>query len=169
MKKSGRNKPKEGIMKRYMIVLAVLLVVLGGVSGALAAQLTPTVTATGTVTDTCNTPTNGTITFTIDPSGAATLTPQTTDFGNTSPSVKCTNGQTYAVACTSAHSNQLTLGNDGTSDPIAYAITGCASPITGSGFVTATSIPLGLSIAPAAYQTAQIGAHIDTITVTITY
>jgi len=156
-------------MKRYMIVLAAMLVVLGGASGALAATLTPTVLATGTVKDTCSTPTNGTITFTIDPSGSGTLTPQSTDPGNTSPTVMCTNGQPHVVACTSGHGSKLTIGNDGLTDPIAYSITGCASPLTGAGFTTATSIPLGLSIAQAAYQNAKVGAHADTITVTITY
>jgi len=156
-------------MKKYMIVLAAIAIVLAATGGALAATLTPTVTATGTVIDTCNAATNGTITFNIDPSGVATLTPQTTDAGNTSPSVKCTNAQTHAVACTSAHANKLTIGNDGSTDPIAYTITGCATPLTGAGFTTATSIVLGLSIPPANYQNAKIGAHSDIITVTVTY
>ncbi|HUI67311.1 MAG TPA: hypothetical protein VL087_03790 [Nitrospirota bacterium] len=156
-------------MKKYMIVLAAIAIVLAATSGALASTLTPTVTATGTVIDTCNSPTNGTITFNIDPSGVATLTPQTTDAGNSSPSVKCTNGQTHAVACSSAHANKLTIGNDGITDPIVYTITGCATPLTGAGFTTATSITIGLSIPPANYQNAKIGAHSDIITVTVTY
>ena len=160
---------REGIMKKYMIVLAAIAIVLAATSGALASTLTPTVTATGTVIDTCNSPTNGTITFNIDPSGVATLTPQTTDAGNSSPSVKCTNGQTHAVACSSAHANKLTIGNDGITDPIVYTITGCATPLTGAGFTTATSITIGLSIPPANYQNAKIGAHSDIITVTVTY
>jgi len=156
-------------MKRYMIVLAAMTIVLAAASGALALTLTPTVTATGTVTDTCTSATNGSITFTIDPSGAATLTPATTDAGNTSPSVKCTKNQSHAVACSSAHGNKLTIGNDGSTDPIAYTIPTCAATITGGGFSAATSIPIGISILPAAYQNALIGAHSDTITVTITY
>jgi hypothetical protein len=156
-------------MKKYMIVLAAIAIVLAAAGGAMALTLTPTVTATGTVIDTCSSPTNGTITFNIDPSGVATLTPQTTDAGNSSPTVKCTMSQTHAVACTSAHASKLTIGNDGITDPISYSITGCATPLTGAGFTTATSIVLGLSIAPAAYQNAKIGAHSDIITVTVTY
>jgi len=156
-------------MKQSAAVLAAILIVLVGASGALASTLTPTLTATGTVKDTCSTPTNGTITFNIDPSGSGTLTPQSTDAGNTSPTVMCTTGQPHTVACSSGHGSQLTIGNDGLTDPIAYTITGCATPLTGAGFTTATSIPLGLSIAQAAYQNAKAGAHADTITVTITY
>ena len=155
-------------MNRHIIILVALAIVLAAASGAVVATLTATVTATGTVKDTCSTPTNGTITFNIDPSGSGTLTPQTTDSGNSSPTVKCTNGQPHVVACTSPK-YQLTLYGDGVTDPIAYTITGCTSPITGAGFATATSIPLGLSIAQAAYQNAKVGAHSDTITVTITY
>ena len=156
-------------MKRYMLVLVAIAIVLAAAGAALAATLAPTVTATGTVANTCTSAVGGTIAFNIDPSGSGTLTPATTDSGNTTPTVKCTKNSTHAVACSSAHSLKLTIGNDGTTDPIAYTITGCATPLTGNGFSTVTSIPLGISIAQAAYQDAQAGAHVDTITVTITY
>ena len=119
--------------------------------------------------DTCTSATNGSITFNIDPSGAATLTPATTDAGNTSPTVKCTKNQVHTVACSSAHGNTLTIGNNGVTDPIPYTIPTCPASITGGGFSAATSIPIGISITPAAYQNALVGAHADTITVTITY
>jgi hypothetical protein len=157
-------------MKRKLMgVMAALTIVFAMAAGALAATLTPTVTATGTVADTCTSAVGGSITFNIDPSVAGPLTPATTDAGNTAPTVKCTNGAVHAVTCTSAHSNQLTIGNDGSTDPIAYTITGCPANITGSGFSTATPIDFGLSIATADYQDAQAGAHADTITVTVTY
>ena len=156
-------------MKQTMAVIATIAIVLAAASGAIAATLTPTVLATGTVIDTCTSATNGSITFNIDPSGAATLTPATTDAGNTSPTVKCTKNQAHTVACSSAHANKLTIGNDGSTDPIAYTIPTCPASITGGGFSTATSIPIGISILPAAYQNALVGAHADTITVTITY
>jgi spore coat protein U-like protein len=75
----------------------------------------------------------------------------------------------HAVACSSAHGSTLTIGNDGVTDPIAYTITGCPASITGSGFSTATPIPIGISILQTAYQNARAGAHSDTITVTVTY
>jgi len=52
---------------------------------------------------------------------------------------------------------------------IAYTITSCPASITGSGFSTAASIPVGISILQTAYQNAKAGAHSDTITVTVTY
>lgn len=127
--------------------------------------------AATTVIDTCNTPVNGAITFTINPTSAGPLTPNTTVDG-TPPTVKCTNGQSHAVSCTSAHGYQLTIGNDGITDPIAYTITGCPATVAGSGFLTATPINFGLSLnasGAGGYQDAQAGAHSDTITVQITY
>jgi spore coat protein U-like protein len=107
--------------------------------------------------------------FNINPAGLGTLTPATTDAGNTSPSVKCTKNAAHAVACSSVHANTLTIGNDGVTDPIAYTITGCPASLTGSGFSTATPIPVGISILQTAYQDARVGAHSDTITITVTY
>lgn len=121
-----------------------------------------------TVNDACTSAVNGAMSFSIDPSGSGTLTPNTTANG-TSPSVKCTRNAVHAVTCSSSHANRLTIGNDGVTDPIAYTITGCPTSITGSGFSTATPIPIGISILQAAYQDAQAGAHSDTITVTVTY
>jgi hypothetical protein len=152
-----------------MIVLAAIVIVIVAANGALAATLTPTVLATGTVLNTCTSAVGGAITFNIDPSAAGPLTPATTDAGNTAPSVKCTKNSSHAVACSSAHANQLTILNDGLTDPIAYTITGCPATITGSGFSTATSINFGLQLLQAAYQNALAGAHLDTITVTVTY
>ncbi len=154
-------------MKRYMIVLAAIALVLAAANGALAATLTPTVLATGTVANTCTSAVGGSITFNIDPSGAGALTPNTTTDG-TPPSVKCTKNSVHAVACSSV-TNTLTIGNDGVTDPIAYTITGCPANLTGSGFSTATPIDFGLQILQAAYQDATAGAHLDTITVTVTY
>ena len=156
-------------MKRYMTIFAVIVIVLAASSAALAATIAPTVTATGTVANTCTSAVSGAIAFNIDPSGAGALTPATTDAGNTSPSVKCTKSSSHVVACSSAHGLKLTVGNDGTTDPIAYTITTCAASLTGNGFSTVTSIPVGITVAQAAYQDAQAGAHADTITVTITY
>lgn len=156
-------------MKRTLRYSTAVLLMLLLAGGANAATLTPAVTATGTVTDTCSSATGGSITFAIDPSSAGPITPVTTDAGNAAPTVKCTNGQAHAVSCTSAHANQLTIGNDGATDPISYTITGCPASITGQGFGTATAINFGLSLAAAAYQNALAGDHVDTITVTITY
>lgn len=156
-------------MKRIQFYSIAVVVMIMLASGANAATLTPGVTATGTVTDTCSSATGGSITFTIDPSSAGPITPATIDAGNTAPTVKCTNGQAHAVSCTSVHANQLTIGNDGATDPIVYAITGCPASITGQGFGTATPINFGLSLSAVDYQNALSGAHADTITVTITY
>ena len=156
-------------MKKYMQVLATIAIVLAVASTALAATIAPTITATGTVLSTCTSAVNGTITFNIDPSTTPGPITANTTANGTSPSVKCTKSTTYAVACTSAHGLKLTIGNDGTTDPITYTITGCVTPITGAGFSTAVSIPVGVSIALAQYQDALVGAHADTITVTVTY
>ncbi len=121
-----------------------------------------------TVNDSCTSAVNGSMSFNIDPSGSGTLTPDTISNG-TSPSVKCTKNAVHAVACSSSHANMLTIGNDGVTDPIAYTITGCPASVTGSGFSTASPIPIGISILKAAYQNAQAGTHSDTITVTVTY
>jgi hypothetical protein len=121
------------------------------------------------VSDTCGSASSGSMSFAIDPSGSGTLTPATTDSGNTSPSVKCTKNQTHAIACTSGHGYQLTIGNDGTTDPIAYTIPVCATSVTGNGFSTVTSIPVGISIPQTEYQDARAGDHTDTITITVTY
>jgi spore coat protein U-like protein len=156
-------------MKKSTITLSAIAIVLLAASVTLAATLAPTVTATGTVASKCTSAVSGTLAFAIDPSGSGPLTPSTTDAGNTSPSVKCTKNSTYAVACTSAHSFKLTIGNDGTTDPITYSVTTCAASITGNGFSTVVSMPIGITIPQANYQDAQAGAHVDTITVTVTY
>jgi spore coat protein U-like protein len=155
---------------RLVYYIALAIAVVSALAGeAIAASLTPAVTATGTVADTCSSAVGGNITFNIDPSVAGPITPATTDAGNAAPTVKCTKSQAHAVTCTSAHANKLTIGNDGSTDPIVYTITGCPASITGQGFGTATKIDFGLSIATADYQNALSGAHADTITVTIAY
>jgi hypothetical protein len=138
-----------------------------GPPGPISAML-PINSVRVTVNDACTSAVSGMMSFSIDPSGSGTLTPNTTANG-TSPSVKCTRNAVHAVACSSAHANTLTIGNDGSTDPIAYTITGCPTSITGSGFSTATPIPIGISILNAAYQNAKEGSHSDTITVTVTY
>lgn len=123
-----------------------------------------------TIIDTCGSAASGTMSFNIDPSGSGAFTPATTDPGNTSPSIKCTKNSTHAVSCSALHGN-LSIGNDGTTNPIAYTVTTCGSSnsITGNGFSTATSIPIGISIPQASYQDAPAGTYTDTISVTITY
>jgi spore coat protein U-like protein len=152
-------------MKKSMLVLAIAIV-FAMVSQAFAASVAPIVTATGTVNSKCNWIADGTINFVIDPSGTGVITANTTANG-TEPKVKCTKDTTYGVACTS--SGSLKIG--GTTDPITYTITGCATPITGKGFGSGNevTIPVGISIAQSAYENAQAGAHADTITVTVTY
>lgn len=127
------------------------------------------VTANPGVANTCGSAVGGSMSFSIDPGGLGTLTPATTDAGNTSPSVKCTKNAVHAVSCSSVHGSKLTIGNDGVTDPIAYTITGCPATVTGSGFSAATPIPVGISILQTAYRDAKVGAHSDTITLTITY
>ncbi len=123
---------------------------------------------TASITDKCASAVTGWISFNIDPSGSGMLTANTTSNG-VSPSAKCTKNSAHAVSCSSAHANRLTVNNDGVTDPIIYTITGCPANLTGSGFSTATPIPVGISIAQADYQNAQAGPHSDTITVTVTY
>jgi len=123
------------------------------------------------IMDTCSTPVNGSITFTINPASAGPLTPNTTADG-VPPTVMCTSGQPHGVSCTSSHSYMLTIGNDGSTDPIAYTVTGCPASVTGSGFLTATPINFGLSLSATGlngYQDAVVGAHSDTITVQVSY
>ena len=142
----------------------------GGGGGSIVASL-PAGSVSGSLINTCATPVNGTITFNIDQSSAGPITAATTDAGNTAPTVRCTNGYTPGVACTSGHGYTLTIGNDGVTDPIAYTITGCPPGITGQGFAIGAITPVnfGLSLAQVNYQNANAGAHTDTITVTITY
>jgi hypothetical protein len=157
-------------MKKYMVVMAAITFVIAMVSGAWAAgSVAPSVTATGTVASICTSATGGNINFSIDPSVAGPITPATVDSGNTAPTVKCTNAASPTVTCTSAHSYNLTIGNDGITDPIAYTITGCPANISGQGFSTAVPIDFGLSLAQTDYQDALAGDHIDTITVTVNY
>ncbi|PKN52509.1 MAG: hypothetical protein CVU55_04495 [Deltaproteobacteria bacterium HGW-Deltaproteobacteria-13] len=149
---------------------SVVTFTITGDGGAIYPILAVASDVKATIINTCGSTASGTMSFNIDPSGSGALTPTTTDSGNTSPSIKCTKNSTHAVSCSALHGN-LSIGNDGATDPIAYTVTTCGSSnsITGSGFSTATSIPVGLTIAQAAYQDAQAGAHTDTITVTITY
>ena len=154
-------------MKKILLMTAVAVMVVAMAGGAYAATLPTTVLVTGNVTDKCTTPVNGTITFTIDPSLGGPITANTTANG-TDPSVKCTKNSSHAVSCASATGN-LSVGGDGVTDPIAYSITGCTTPLTGAGFSTVVAIPLGISMNVVAYQDAVAGAHTDTITVTVTY
>jgi len=142
----------------------------GGGGGSIIASL-PVGSVSGSLINTCSSPVNGTILFTIDPSSGGPITASTADAGNTAPTVKCTNNYSPGVSCTSGSGYVLTIGNDGVTDPIAYAISGCPAAIIGQGFAigTATPINFGLSLAQANYQNARAGAHTDTITVTVTY
>ena len=142
----------------------------GGGGGSIIASL-PAGSVSGSLINTCTSPVNGMITFNIDPSSAGPITAATTDVGNSAPTVKCTNGYTPGVSCTSNNSYKLTIGNDGVTDPIAYTITGCPAGITGQGFAIGTTTPInfGLSLAQVYYQNAKVGAHADTITMTVTY
>jgi hypothetical protein len=153
--------------KIELFAAAAIAMTLAAAGVTHAASLTPAVTATGTVVSTCASAVGGNITFNVDPSMPGPITPQTTDAGNAAPTVRCTNGQVHAVSCTS--SGILTVGDDGVTDPINYSITGCPANITGQGFGTATAINFGLSLAAVDYQNAQVGAHSDIITVTVTY
>ena len=141
-------------------------------SGAATGSMTATINvASAIVMDTCNNLVNGSITFNIDPSSSGPLTPNTTANG-TPPTVMCTNQAVHGISCTSSHGNQLTIGNDGATDPIAYTITGCPASVAGSGFLTTTPINFGLSLiatGAGGYQNAMAGAHTDTITVLVTY
>ncbi|MFA5322970.1 MAG: hypothetical protein WC373_09880 [Smithella sp.] len=153
-------------MKKLMVVLAAMMMVIAMVAGAYAATVAPEVDVTATVTKKCSaTKVDGTITFDIDPELPGPITANTTNDG-APPSVKCTAGTTYAVACTSNNGGTL----NGT-DNIPYTITGCATPITGGGFGAGADveIPVGVSIDNAAYANAEVGAHTDTILVTVTY
>jgi len=136
----------------------------------ISATLPATTGVTANVTDMCIATAAGSIAFNIDPSGSGTLNVSTTNNG-TDPTAKCTKGRTYSVSCTSLHGNVLTIGNDGVTDPLAYNISTCGSSnsLTGKGFSTPASIPVGISISQAAYQNARVGDHQDTITVTVTY
>ena len=134
----------------------------------ITATIPATTGVTANIANTCGSAVSGSMSFNIDPSGSGTLTPNTTANG-TSPSVKCTMSSEHSVACSSAHGNTLTIGNNGVTDPIAYTITSCPASVTGSGFSAAASIPVGISIPQTSYQNAKAGAHSDTITVTVTY
>ena len=135
----------------------------------ITATIPATTGVTASIGNTCGTAVSGSMTFNIDPSTTPGPITANTTANGTSPSAKCTKNAVHAVSCSSAHTNRLTIGNDGVTDPIAYTITGCPANLTGSGFSTATPIPFGISILQAAYQNAQAGPHSDTITVTVTY
>jgi hypothetical protein len=140
----------------------------GGAAGSIQATL-PSGSVRAAVVDSCTAPVNGSMNFTIDPSGSGTLNFSTTDAGNTPPTVTCTQNAVHAVSCSSAHLNKLTIGNDGSTDPISYTITGCPSTITGGGISSPTPINFGISILQSAYQNAKAGPHSDTISVLVTY
>ncbi len=145
------------------------IIVLISWAGAAPGSMNATINvATATVIDACSAPVNGAITFNIDPSSAGPLTPNTTSNG-TSPTVMCTKLAVNGVSCISGHGNQLTIGNDGSTDPIAYTITGCPASVTGQGFLTPVPVNFGLSLTAGNYQNATVGAHIDTITVQVSY
>jgi len=160
-------------MKKYVVVMAAIAIVIAMVSGAMAAgTVAPSVTAQGTVGRICTSAVNGTITFNIDPSGTGALTP-TAAVNGTEPSVKCTKSESVSVTCAQAHPS-LTPTGDGSGDAIPYSITTCADGassgnITGAGFSTAKSIPVGITVAQADYQDAAAGVHQDVITVTVAY
>ncbi len=160
-------------MKKYLVVVAAIAMVIAMVGGAWAAgSVAPTVTASGTVARICTSAVNGAITFNIDPSGSGALTPTAAGNG-TEPTVKCTKNETVNVTCAGAHAS-LTPTGDGTGDAIPYSITTCASgassgTISGAGFSSAKSIPVGITVAQADYQDAAAGVHQDVITVTVAY
>lgn len=154
-------------MRKNLLIAAAAVILIAMTGVAFAASLLPTVPVTGTVTDKCTTPVSGSITFAIDPALAGPITANTTANG-TDPSVKCTKSSSHVVSCAGANNN-LSVGGTGVTDPIAYTITGCTTPLTGAGFSTPVAIPLGISMNAAAYQDAVAGDHTDTITVTVTY
>lgn len=150
---------------KILVHAAATIAILIAIAGGASANGSSTVTATGTVTDTCNSVAAGSLGFTLDPSTFPDVNPAATGTG-----VKCTKGSSHAVTCVGTHGN-LSIGNDGTTDPIPYTVTGtiCGGTVVGTGFSAAAPIDLGISVLGVNYKDAQAGAHTDTITVTVTY
>ena len=148
-------------LKSAVATIAIIIAVAGGAS----ASGSSAVTATGTVSDTCNSVAAGVLNFALDASTVPDVNPTATGTG-----VKCTKGSSHAVTCVGTHGN-LSIGNDGATDPIPYTVTGtvCGGNVVGTGFSAAAPIDLGISVLGANYKDAQAGAHTDTITVTVTY
>jgi hypothetical protein len=166
----------EVVMKKYLVVLAVLAIVVSMVGVATAASVAPTVAVTGTVSGFCKINATGVMAFTItDPSAAgpiaATVSQDASVFCTKSTSYTVTAASTNkggaAAACSTGITGTL---KDGT-NTMDYTFT-CAANSTGNGFGAGNSKSLGIggSIASAAYINAPASTlYADTITITVTY
>jgi hypothetical protein len=162
-----KNIVKEDIMKKIVLVLLTIVTVVGGMTAGAYADDTVNLDISAVVADTCSAITNGTaVNLALDPSAGGDITNGVVLSAD--PSIYCTKGSSHAVSCTPSN-GALTIGNDGSTDPIPYSINGCTSPLTGQGFTTATTIPFGIDILGANYQDAQAGVHTDTVVITVTY
>jgi len=169
---------KEGIMKRYMIVLVAIAIVIAMVGGAYAASISETVTVTGSVSGTCKAGTDGVMSFSIvDPSASGPILASVA----TDATVYCTKNTPFTVTASSANhvGGPASCGGSGITGTLKdasnnlmdYTFTCGTGAGTGQGFGAGKDQTLGLggSISSTAYATAPASTYGDTITLTISY
>lgn len=163
-------------MKKVILAAAVAVIVIATAGGAFAAQTTESVNVSATVQSKCNAVAAGTMTFDIDPTTSAPVTPSVM----TQPQVQCTKNKVIAVTVNSTNNATVdatgaftsTLTNGGCT-PIPYTLTYATGP-SGAGFATGNYVNFNVngSIAAANANAADYcnGASLgDTVTMTITY
>jgi spore coat protein U-like protein len=159
-------------MKKYILVVAVVMLVVAVAGSTWAAVTTQTVNTTAQVLGLCKNGTNGTLTFApIDPSGVANVT--ASSLGLT---YSCSNGTTFNITgITGGSSTSGTCASfngimtDGGGHTLNYALTCAGGPYAGLGFTNPIAIVLNGTITPVQFQNAFAATYTDTVTVEVTY
>jgi hypothetical protein len=174
-------------MKKYILVVAVVIMVVVMAGSVWATPATQTVTTTATVQGLCKNGTNGTLTFPgpIDPSSGANVTASTAGL-----TYSCSNGATFMITgiaggtggiggvsggdCTGFTGTMKDGGGTGVNTlqyTLACATAPFAGPYTGQGFGPgkAVSVVLSGTITPTEFQNAFAAAYTDIVTVTVSY
>jgi len=163
-------------MKKVLLAGALAVIVISMAGAAVAATANQNVNVTATVQSKCNAVAPGTMTFSIDPTTAAPVTPSVM----TQPQVQCTKNKVVAVSVNST--NNATVDNTGTFSStlthagctaIPYSLTYSTGP-SGAGFAAGSFVNFNVngSITAAAANAADYcsGNSLgDTVTMTITY
>ncbi len=170
-------------MKKNLLTSVITLFVIAAASRAYAGQIQPAVAVSGVLNGVCRAGTNGTLTFTIDPSLAGPISAAVTN-----ATAFCTKGTPFTVtaastnkggaatSCASSGGGITGTLKDGV-NTMDYTFT-CGVDGTagnsgmGKGHGNGMDVDLGIaaSITAASYQNAAVSSsYADTLTLTITY
>lgn len=149
------------MVKRILLIVAIAMIALSGVASA---SDTATVTVSATVVGTCKFLTDGSVSFSLDPSVGGNVSGTVTQ-----PTFWCTKGTSYTITDDdglneSGTTHQMKHASLNEYIPYSFSYT---STGTGSGRTTTLTMNIASSVNEADYQNASAGSYSDTVTLTI--